>query len=1033
MTQFLSRLQDHRPIVIGLLIILCLFGIADISRLPVESVPDISPQQVLVSVVAPGLATEEIEKLVTFPIEAAMSGLPDLVDLRSVSRSGVSVVYVQFADDTDINLDRTLVSQRIQQARANISVPGLSVNMGPLATGLGEIMQIEIRGAGQTLMDLNRIMTWTVAPQLKLIAGVADINVNGGAEETFEISLDPLRLNAFNLSVGDVFRAVDENNAAAGGAWIEHYAEQQIVAGRGLVRDLNDFGAIFVRTGPNGTALYLRDLGTISKAPRTRLGAVTRDGEGEIVTGTVMMLKGANSGETIAAIEEALPSIQKSLPAGVMLEPYYNRGTLTGKTIQTVKENLIIGAALVLFVLLVVIGDWRASLVIASVIPFSLICAMVGMHHIGISANLLSLGAIDFGMIVDGSLVVVENTMARRLYDHKKDFRALVVGSVAQVLRPVSFAILIIMMVYLPILTLSGIEGKMFRPMAQTVIIALMASLIYAILCVPVLTSLVLPYSKPHGDTLFIRILRRRYVPLSRWCDAHPVILFGSTLGIFLFSVFLATRLGGEFIPQLQEGSLTVNQVRLPSASLATSLRAVTLVERTLKRFPEVRAVVSSTGTAAIPTDPMGLNETDTFVFLKDSSEWTTASTQEELVTIFDKALREAVPEAQLSWSQPVQMRMDDLLSGVRTEIAISIYGDDLGVLQSIGNKIVAVLNTIPGAADVASQGSGSVPFVHIDVDRLAAARLDVRVQDVLDSVEAIGGHIGKPVVVNNALINTQVRMDPQAVASPDEIAHLRVKRMNGDTVLLSQVANITVEDGPPRITRDRIQRRMIVQANVRGRDLNSFVQEAQRAVAKEVALPPGYRLFWDGQFRNLQSAVQRLSIVVPIALALIFFLLVVALGSVRLALLVFVNLPIAATGGIIALVLRGLPFSISAGIGFIALFGVAILNGVVLISYVQQQRRSGKNAVEAAFIAAEERFRPVMATALVASLGFFPMAFSSNAGAEVERPLATVVIGGLISSTLLTLLVLPSLYIRFMRNSSQEKVLEDESLSAHS
>ncbi|ACB95773.1 efflux RND transporter permease subunit [Beijerinckia indica] len=1019
MSKLLSLLQNNRSIVIGVLLILMLFGIADVTRLPVESVPDISPQQVLVSVVAPGLATEEVEKLITFPIEASMSGIPGMIDLRSVSRSGISVVYVQFADDTDINLDRTYVGQRIQAARANISVPGLTINMGPLATGLGEIMQIQIHGTTQTLMDLNRIMTWTVVPQLKLIPGVADVNVNGGAEETFEIALDMARLNAFDLSVGDVFRAVDENNAVSGGAWIEHYAEQQIVAGRGLIRDLDDFGAIFVRAGPNGTALYLRDLGRISQAPRTRLGAVTRDNKGEIVNGVVMMQTGSNSGVTLAAIEEALPTIKKSLPLGVTLEPYYNRGTLTGKTIQTVKENLVIGAALVVFVLLVVIGDWRASLVIASVIPVALICAMVGIHHLGISANLLSLGAIDFGMIVDSSLVVVENTMAHRLREQKGDFRSLVVTSVCQVVRPVSFAILVIMMVYLPILTLTGIEGKMFRPMAQTVIIALMASLAYSILCVPVLTSIVLPFSKPHGDTLFINVLRRRYGPLVLWCEDHPKILFGSTAGIFLFSVFLAMRLGGEFIPQLQEGSLVVTQTRLPSASLKTSLHSVNLVERTLMSFPEVRTVVSNTGTSAIPTDPMGMNETDTFVFLKDPAEWKTASSQEELVTIFDKAVREQVPDSQFSWSQPVQMRMDDLLSGVRTQIAISIYGDDLGTLQDLGNKIVSVLNDIPGAADVAAQGSGSIPFLHVDIDRQAAARLNVRLQDVLDIVEAIGGHIGKPVVVNNALISTQVRLDPEVSNSRDKIAYLRVKRAGGGTVLLSQVARVVVEDGPPRISRDRIQRRMIVQANVRGRDLGSFVQAAQQAVGKQVHMPPGYRLIWEGQFRNLQSAMQRLSIVVPIALALIFGLLVVALSSVRLALLVFVNLPIAATGGIIALVLRGLPFSISAGIGFIALFGVAILNGVVLISYTQQQRKTGKSAAEAAFTAAEERFRPVMATAMVASLGFFPMAFSTNAGAEVERPLATVVIGGLVSSTLLTLLVLPSLYTRFMRKNS--------------
>ncbi|WP_034998000.1 efflux RND transporter permease subunit [Beijerinckia mobilis] len=1019
MYQFLSFLQSNRSVILGILTVLMLFGIADITRLPVESVPDVSPKQVMVSVVVPGLATEEVEKLITFPIEVSMAGIPGMIDLRSISRSGISVVYVQFADDTDINLDRTLVQQRIQQAKDNIAVPGLSVTMGPLATGLGEIMQIQIHGVNQSLMDLNRIMNWVVVPQLKLVPGVADVNVNGGAEETFAVYLDPMRLNAFNLSVGDVFRAVDENNGASGGAWIEHFSEQQIIAARGLVRNLDDFGAIFIRPGPNGTALYLRDVGKITQAPRTRLGAMTRDGNGEIVSGVVLMLQGANSGETIAAVKQALPEINKSLPAGVTLETYYTRSTLTGKTIDTIKENLLIGAGLVIFVLIIVIGDWRASLVIASVIPFSLVCAMVGMHYLGISANLLSLGAIDFGMIVDGSLVIVENTMARMGHQENKHFRELVVASVCQVTRPVSFAILVIMMVYLPILTLSGIEGKMFRPMAQTIIIALLASLIYAIIWVPLLTGLALPYSKSHEDTWFIRVLRRGYNPVLFWCEGHFKILLTGTFGIFLISLFLATKLGGEFIPQLQEGALVVTSTRLPSASLTTSLQSAQLIEQTLKRFPEVRTVVSNTGSSAIPTDPQGTNVTDTFIFLNDMSEWKTASSQEELVTVFDKAIRQQVPNALYSWSQPIQMRMDDLQSGVRSQIAISIYGNDLSVLQALGNKIVATLNTIPGAADVAALGSGAVPFLHIDIDRQTAARLNIRLQDVLDVVGAIGGHVGKPVIVNNALISTQVRLEPEARKSVDQISHLRVKRMDGGMVLLSQVARISVEDGPPLISRHRIQRRMIVQANVRGRDLGSFVEEAMKIVKKAVPMPAGYHLSWNGEFRNLQSAMQRLEIVVPIALALIFGLLIVALGSVRLALLVFINLPIAATGGIFALVLRDLPFSISAGIGFIALFGVAILNGVVLISYTQQILKISKNAKVAAITAAKERFRPVMATALVASLGFFPMAFSTNAGAEVERPLATVVIGGLVSSTLLTLLVLPALYIRVMGKSA--------------
>lgn len=1020
MRGLLERLQASRFVVIGGAIAILLAAIGAILGLPVESVPDISPRQVLVSVVAPGLATEEVERLITFPIETSMAGIPGMNDLRSVSRSGVSVVYVQFDDDTDIDLDRTRVNERIQQARSLISVPGLSINMGPLATGMGEIMQVQIRGPRQSLMDLNRLMNWVVVPQLKLVPGVVDVNVNGGAEETYQVAIDQARLTAYGLSVSDIYRAVDANNAASGGGWIEHHAEQQIVVGRGLIRSLDDFAALPVRQNPDGTAIRLRDIGRVAMGPRTRLGAVTRDGKGEIVNGVVLMRMGASSDATLAGIRAALPGIARSLPAGVTLDPYYSRSDLTDRTIATVRDNLMMGAALVVAVLVVVIGDWRAALVIASVIPFALACAMAGMRQFGISANLLSLGAIDFGMIVDGSLVIVENLIAHRRRGDTADLRTQVVSSVMQVIRPVGFAILVIIMVYLPILTLQGIEGKMFRPMAQTIIMALLASLAYCMVCVPVIAALALRHAPAHGDTRLVAMLRRRYRPVVLWGEAHPGPLFGATFAVFLLSVFLATRLGGEFIPQLGEGALVVTSTRLPSASLPTVLRSVQREEQILKRFPEVATVVSNTGTSAIPTDPMGVNETDSFIFLKDPSQWRTARTQEGLVTAIDKVLRDQLPDAQFSWSQPVQMRMDDLLSGVRTQIAVSIYGPDLDMLSRLGDQVAAALNGVPGAADVAPQGDGTLPFIHVDVDRRRAAQMNVPMSEILDTVEAVGGHIGRPVIVDNAVVNTQIRFDPAQVGSRDAIARLRVRRADGQgTVLLSQVADIAVADGPPRISRDRIQRRLVVQANVRGRDLSSYVAAAQAAVAARVHLPPGYRMIWQGQFRNLQSAMARLDIVVPIALALIFALLVVALGAVRPALLVFVNLPVAATGGILMLWARGLPFSISAGIGFIALFGVAILNGVVLVSYIQHLRARGIPVARAAFEAAEERFRPVIATALVASLGFFPMAFSTSAGAEVERPLASVVIGGLVSSTLLTLLVLPSLYARVMRDRS--------------
>ncbi|PYD48249.1 efflux RND transporter permease subunit [Novacetimonas pomaceti] len=1020
--RYLEVLLRARMLVLGGLGLVLVAGILVVLGLPVEAVPDISPKQVLVSVVAPGLATEEVEKLITFPVEASMTGIPGMTDLRSVSRGGVSVVYVQFADDTDINLDRTRVNERIQQARGSISVPGITVGMGPLATGMGEIMQFQIRGAGRSLMELNRIMNWTVVPQMRLVPGVVDVNVNGGAEETYEVTLEQARLIAANLSAGEVYRAVDANNAASGGGWITHHAEQQSVVGRGLVGSLADFGNIAVRTNADGSVVRLRDLGRIATGARTRLGAVTRDGHGEIVIGVVMMQSGASSDATLAAINRALPGIRQALPAGVTLEPYYTRATLTGQTIATVRDNLLMGAVLVAGVLVVVIGSWRAALVIASVIPVALVCAMAGMRQFGISANLLSLGAIDFGMIVDGSLVVIEHVLSRREEEPEAEFIPLVISSVQQVMRPVGFAILVIIMVYLPILTLQGIEGHMFRPMAQTVIMALLASLAYCFVCVPVLAALALGQVRPVGDTRLIAFLRRPYTRMVTWGETHPRVLSGGTLAVLVISAGLAIRLGGEFIPQLDEGALAVTTTRLPSASLDTVLASVTRQEQILRRFPEVRSVVSNTGTSAIPTDPMGVNETDSFIFLNPPSTWKTARTQAGLVAAMDDTLRRELPDALYSWSQPVQMRMDDLLSGVRTQIAVSIFGDDLSTLSELGDRVVAAISAVRGAADVAAAGDGTVPLIVADIDRAQAASRDVAVQDILDTVEAVGGHIGRPVIVGNAIIGTQVRLDPRNVASATAIGNLQVRRMDGQgSVMLSQVAHVHEVDGPPRISRDGVRRRMVVQANVRGRDLASFVAEAQARVAHDVRLPSGYTTQWDGQFRNLQSAMRRLEIVLPVALGLIFALLVVAFGAVRPALLVFVNLPVAATGGVMALTVRGMPFSISAGIGFIALFGVAILNGVVLVSEIAALRARGMAVAQAAFAAAESRFRPVMATALVASLGFFPMAFSQSAGAEVERPLASVVIGGLVTSTLLTLLVLPSLYARMMREKVQD------------
>ncbi|MCQ9154486.1 efflux RND transporter permease subunit [Acidomonas methanolica] len=1020
--RFVLKVLAAQKALLGAVVLIMIAGVVDLRSLPVEPVPDISPRQVLVSVSAPGLPTQEIERLVTVPVEKVLSGVVGVRTMRSVSRTGVCVLYLQFSDGTGIYRAREQVSQRLAEARAAIPVENASLSMGPMTTGMGEIMLLQIRGPGRSLAELNRIMNWNVVPKLRMISGVVDVNVNGGASQTFEAELDPLALRRYGISVSDVFQAVDSGDEAVGGAWIEANDEQHVIVGRSLIDSLAELGDIQVRSGPNGEAVHIRELGRVHEGQLPRRGAVTRDGKGEIVNAMILLREGANAKQTLAAIKVALPRISHSLPQGLTLEPYYSRSTLTNVTIMTVRDNLLMGAALVFVVLMLVIGDWRAALVIIAVIPFSLLCAMVGMNHLGISANLLSLGAIDFGMIVDSALVIVESVLSRRLHPGAS-FAESIAHVVALVARPVIFAVMIIILVYLPILTLQGVEGRMFRPMAETIILGLVASLLFSLICVPVLSLLLIRprHAGTHDgereesdhDTRLIKAARRAFMPASRICMTHTGRAMIVALVVLAISGVLAARLGGEFIPQLQEGDLVVTSTRLPGISLDASVRAVEAIERTLMTFPDVRTVVSNTGTAAIPTDPQGGEQTDTYVLLKPRSQWKTAHTQEGLVRAFNAALRKANPGSLYNWSQPIQMRMDDLQSGVRSQIAIGVYGPDLGILANLTARIADIVSAIPGAADVAPQDVGTIPYLHIDVDRVAAGRLGVPTSEVLDAIEAVGGHVGPPVSLDSALVPTEVRIAPGSRDTLEKLKQLPIVTRDDHVVDLAQVAHIALDGGPAAIRRDQGERRMMVQANVRGRDLASFVQAAQDAVSSHVHLPPGYRVEWSGQFRNLQTAVARLEIVVPITLVLIFLLLILALGDMGLAALVFVNLPFAATGGIIAIWLRGMPFSISAGIGFIALFGVATLNGVVLVSWINEKRRQGFDAAAAAAMAARERFRPVMATAAVACFGFVPMAFSTSQGAEVEKPLATVVIGGLLSCTMLTLLMLPALYVR--------------------
>ena len=1012
MVGFFQALVRRRWLIIVMALGVMGAGILNLRQLAIDAVPDISPKQVMVLTEATGLSPLEVEHLVTVPVETQMAGLPLLHDIRSTSRYGLSAVYVTFDDAADVQIARAEVFERLQQARAMMP-PGVGVpTEGPFATGLGEVLEFELRGPGYTPMQLYQILQWRVVPQLRLVSGITDVNIYGGALQTFAVQVDPTRLRAMGLSLPDVFTAIEANNSARGGAAIEHGDEQQIVRGMALAQNANDIAAIVLKAAPGGVPVTIGNVATVRFAPRARLGAVTHDGEGETIVGVADMQYGLNASEVLPALKAKIAAVQKTLPPGIDIHIFYDRSDLIQRAIHTVSENLVEGALLVVGILLLMLGNVRAGLIVAAVIPLSMVMAFAGMRALGISGNLMSLGALDFGLIVDGAVVLVENVLRRQSeVGGERDPVRVVPGAAAEVARPVMFSVAIITMVYLPVLSLQDIEGKTFRPMAATVMLALVSALLITMLVVPALSATFLAGKAAARDTWLVRVARRGYTPVLDRTTAHPWITAGIAAALFTGSVFLALGLGGEFIPQLSEGAIVVTSNKPPSINLDASLHTVREIERVLRGFPDVASVVSQTGSAATPTDPMGVQSSDTYVILKPAGQWTTAHTQTALAAEMEKRLKVAVPGVDFELSQPIQMRMDDLLQGVRSDVALTFYGQDLDVLKKLGDQAVAVIRPIHGSSDVRAEQQIGLPAMTVQVDRARLARMGISAQDALAVVESIGGHVAGMVYgEDNTETPIEVRLAPDARANIETVRNLPVGLANGSAVPLSAVADITVADGPAQIEHDKLQRRLDVDINVAGRDVQSFVTEAQRAVL-QIHLPTGYTMEWSGTFQNLQSASARLALVVPAVLGLLFLMLYLNFGSLRVAGLIFLNVPMAATGGIAALVLRGMPFSVSAGIGFISTFGVAILDGVVLVSYIQQERGDGQDAGKASRDAAEKRLRPVLTTALVASIGFVPMAVSTSAGSEVQRPLATVVIGGLITATLLTLLVLPSLY----------------------
>ena len=853
--------------------------------------------------------------------------------------------------------------------------------------------------------------------RLRAVPGVVEVNIWGGEPQQFQVLVDPAKLLSFNLSLRDVFEALRHNNAIAGGGYIERHREQLLIRGEALATKVADLVRIVVTHGPGGVPIYISDVAEVKEASALRVGAATAMGEGETVIGMVQMLAGENAQEVIERVKNRVREIESTLPPGVTIEPYYDRMRLVSKVIRTVRNNLLEGGLLVIAVLFLFLGDLRAGVIVASAIPLSMLIAFTGMMQAGLSGNLMSLGAIDFGLLVDGSVVMVDNIL-RRLAKKEAISPEARLGEILkagrEVLRPMTLAVTIIILVYVPILALTGIEGKMFRPMALTVILALSGSLLLAVTATPLLAFWFVRAKPGHDDMPVIRMLRRAYEPCLRWAMARPAWVVTPAVGLFVVSLGISASLGIEFVPRLDEGDMAIQLWRLPSVSLSESVRNALDVERVLRRFPEVIQVVTRTGSPEVATDVMGVEMSDVFVILKPRREWTTAGTREDMIAKMKPAILDAVPGVGLGFTQPIEMRFNELIAGTRSDLAVKIFGPDLEVLKRQAEAVARVLETVRGAADVKVEQVAGLPLLRVIVDREQIARYGLTADEVLTLVETMRvGHVVGTVVQGSRRFDLVVRLTDSASADPAALGNLLIPTSHGELVPLSRVATIRVDMGPAQVSREHVQRRILVENNIRGRDLGSFVAEAQRTVAREVSLPTGYELTWGGQFQHLQEATTRLALVVPITLLLILGVLSVIFGALRPALLIFLNVPLALSGGILSLWLRGLPISISAVIGFIALFGIAVLNGVVLVSHIRQLETEGLSTDQAVVQGAIDRLRPVLMTALVASLGFLPMALATTMGAEVQRPLATVVIGGLFTSTILTLLIIPALYER--------------------
>ncbi|MFL9832415.1 CusA/CzcA family heavy metal efflux RND transporter [Chryseobacterium terrae] len=1024
------KFSIKNKIVVGIMtLLLIIWGVWSATRLPIDAVPDITNNQVQIITVCPTLAGQEVEQLVTFPIEQSIANIPDIEETRSISRFGLSVITVVFKEDVDVYFARQLISEKLKEAAEEIPKGIGTPELAPVSTGLGEVYQYILhpkKGSENkyTSQELRTMQDWIVRRQLNGTPGIAEVNSFGGELKQYEVAIDPNRLKAMGVSVTDIFTSLEKNNQNTGGAYIDKKPNAYFIRGIGVVTSLEDIKNIAVKNNTGSVPIFIKDVADVRLGNAVRYGAMTFDGKVDAVGGIVMMLKGANSNEVVNLVKEKIPTIQKSLPSDVVIEPFLDRTDLVGRAINTVEKNLIEGALIVIFVLVLFLGNFRAGLIVASAIPLALLFALGMMNVFGVSANLMSLGAIDFGLIVDGAVIIVEATLhhlglrksTQKLTQAEMDEEVFL--SASKIRNSAAFGEIIILIVYIPILTLVGVEGKMFTPMAKTVGFAILGALILSLTYIPMMSALFLskkPSKKESFSDKMMQRLQNIYQPLLQKALRLKYILVAATFALFAVSIFIFSRMGGEFIPQLQEGDFAFHCILPQGSSLTQSVETSKRASRIIKQFDEVKMVVGKTGSAEVPTDPMPPEATDMIIVLKPQKEWETKKSYDELVDEISEKL-ENIPGVFFEKNQPIQMRFNELMTGIRQDVAVKIFGENLDSLSIYANKVNNVIQSVDGVTQPQIERVSGLPQINVEYDRTRMANYGLNIEDVNNTLStAFAGKSAGLVFENERRFDLVVRLDSLYRTNIDDVNNLMISTNSGNQIPLSQVANISYKLGPAQISREEGKRRIVIGFNVKDRDVESVVKDIQAKLDDKVKLPSGYYFTYGGQFENLQAASKRLMIAVPVSLLLIFMLLYFTFKSLKQAALIFTAIPMSAIGGVFALIIRDMPFSISAGIGFIALFGVAVLNGIVLIGTFNQLEKEGETDIlKRVFEGTKTRLRPVLMTATVASLGFLPMAISTGAGAEVQKPLATVVIGGLITATFLTLFVLPMLYIIF-------------------